>query len=218
MTVVVSALASFVAFLLATASVVAGDRTTDRVRAQAAADSAALAAVAESAPHGGSDPLGTAEKYARLNGAEIVHCTCEPGGDSVELIVEVGDARAAARAVIDPDAFDLAIADEGLNPDLQVAVDRLIAASDGKVHVVSGFRTQTEQATLWNEALARYGDPEVADDWVARPGSSMHNRGLAVDLGGDLALALSLIDRFGLPMYRPLANEPWHFELVGSRP
>jgi hypothetical protein len=46
----------------------------------------------------------------------------------------------------------------------------------------------------------------------------MHNLGLAVDLGGDIDLALELIERLDLPLYRPLTNEPWHFELTGSRP
>jgi hypothetical protein len=70
---------------------------------------------------------------------------------------------------------------------------------------------------LWAEALVKYRDPEVADDWVARPGRSLHEKGLAVDLGGDLELAVSLIARLGLPLHRPLPNEEWHFELTGSR-
>jgi LAS superfamily LD-carboxypeptidase LdcB len=61
--------------------------------------------------------------------------------------------------------------------------------------------------------VARYGDPEVADDWVARPGTSAHERGLAVDLGGDIALAVRLVERLDLPLSRPMAHEPWHFEL-----
>jgi hypothetical protein len=43
----------------------------------------------------------------------------------------------------------------------------------------------------------------------------MHEMGLAVDLGGDLALAERLIERFGLPLASPLSHEPWHFELRG---
>jgi hypothetical protein len=40
---------------------------------------------------------------------------------------------------------------------------------------------------------------------------------MAVDLGGDLSLAVRLITRMHLPLWRPLPNEPWHFELNGSR-
>ena len=46
----------------------------------------------------------------------------------------------------------------------------------------------------------------------------MHERGLAVDLAGDLDLAIEIIGRLDLPLHRPLPNEPWHFELLGSRP
>jgi D-alanyl-D-alanine carboxypeptidase len=90
-------------------------------------------------------------------------------------------------------------------------------ASGGRVQVTSGYRPPQRQTELWDAALVRYGHPEIADDWVARPNSSMHTRGLAVDLGGDIDLAVRIIDELDLPLYRPLPHEPWHFELVGSR-
>ncbi|MDQ1503052.1 MAG: hypothetical protein QOD57_779, partial [Actinomycetota bacterium] len=46
---------------------------------------------------------------------------------------------------------------------------------------VSGYRTVEEQAWLWDGALAKYGDPEIACLWVARPGTSAHQSGRAVD-------------------------------------
>jgi len=105
----------------------------------------------------------------------------------------------------------------GLHPALEEAVRRLIAASGGRVYLVSGFRDHQRQYELWIQALQRYGDPEVADNWVAPPGSSYHERGLAVDLGGDLNLAARLVQELGLPLWRPMSWEPWHFELSGSR-
>ena len=77
--------------------------------------------------------------------------------------------------------------------------------------------SRAEQRILWKAALERYGSPDRADDWVARPGTSMHERGLAVDLGGDLSVAVALVDELRLPLRRPLENEPWHFELEGAR-
>jgi hypothetical protein len=85
------------------------------------------------------------------------------------------------------------------------------------VRVLSGFRSRAQQSVLWADALATYGDPELADDWVAPPGFSMHERGLAVDLGGDLDLARRLIGELGLPLVQPLSHEPGHYELAGSR-
>lgn len=105
----------------------------------------------------------------------------------------------------------------GLHPALAESVARLVAASQGRVWVVSGFRDSARQYELWVQALQKYGDPEIADNWVAPPGSSYHERGLAVDLGGDLALAARLVEELGLPLWRPMSWEPWHFELAGSR-
>ena len=58
-----------------------------------------------------------------------------------------------------------------------------------------------------------YGSRAKAARWVARPGTSVHEAGGAVDVGPDLAAAwLSLHGRaYGLcQTYR---NEPWHYEL-----
>lgn len=123
-----------------------------------------------------------------------------------------------------PDSFS------GLNPQFAGAVDQMVqaAARDGvNLTITSGYRSPELQATLWENALAKYGDPEIADNWVARPGQSMHNKGLAVDFaaagGGLLRDANSReaqwikqnAPRFGLAV--PLANEPWQVELAGAR-
>lgn len=138
----------------------------------------------------------------------------------MQVQVAVGDVTASARAVFEPDMLRPApdmFAANGLDPLLRAAVERLVEASDGRVHVVSGYRSVAEQQVLWTQALQQYGSAEAADDWVAPPGHSMHQRGLAVDLGGDLALAASLVERLGLPLWRPMSYEPGHFELTGSR-
>ena len=191
-----------------------------RARVQLAADAAALAAVAESGPNGRASHEEVAGRFARSNGARLVECWCEPGATSVQVRVALGEATAEARAVLDPAALAPAPLGSGagkLHPRLEQAVDRLIAASGGSVWLNSGYRSPEQQAVLWQEAVARYGDPERADDWVARPGHSMHERGLAVDLGGDLDEAVRLVERLHLPMHRPLPHEPWHFELAAGR-
>lgn len=105
----------------------------------------------------------------------------------------------------------------GMHPTMAAAVQRLIATSGGRIWLVSGFRDAQRQYQLWLGALEKYGSPEIADDWVARPGHSMHEAGVAADLGGDLNLAVRLIEQLELPLWRPMSWEPWHFELVGSR-
>lgn len=98
---------------------------------------------------------------------------------------------------------------------LSSSVQKLIAASGGKVKIVSGKRSTQRQAQLYAAALKKYGSPAAARKWVAPPGRSKHEHGLAFDLGGDIALAARLAPQFGL--HRPMKHEPWHFELAGSR-
>jgi hypothetical protein len=188
--------------------------------AQIAADAAALAAVAESGPYGKGRVREVAQQYAEANGARLMTCDCTPGTSGVQLTVKVDDVVAAARAVLDVALLEPARTTfdrRRLHPLLARAVERLIEASSGRVWVVSGYRSEAEQRILWEEALRRYGSPDRADDWVARPGGSMHERGLAVDFGGDIDAAVGLVRELNLPLHRPLRNEPWHFELMGSR-
>ena len=197
-----------------------GALESQRTRAQTAADAAALAAVAESGPSGGGDPSAVARRFATLNGARLVECLCDRGATAMQVRVEVDGVIADARAVLDPNALvpvGLGFDAGGLDPRLENAVGRLLEAGRGAIRFVSGYRSTARQAELWSEALERYGTAEAADDWVAPPGSSLHERGLAVDLAGDLALAAGIVRRLGLPLWRPLPNEPWHFELTGSR-
>jgi hypothetical protein len=190
-----------------------------RARAQVAADGAALAAAVEGTIAGSGDPVEVATYYAAQNGAQLAHCDCAIGASSVRVTVDISGVSAEAKAVVDPAGLGPATGAGALllDPRLAAAVGELISESNGAVRLGSGFRDRTEQEALWRAALERYGDPEVADDWVARPGSSFHERGLAVDLSGDLTLAVRLVARLGLPLHRPLPWEPWHFELLGSR-
>lgn len=101
------------------------------------------------------------------------------------------------------------------DPRMEKAVNDLVAASGGRIWVVSGYRSEEEQARLWQQALRDYGSEEEARMWVAPPGKSNHGKGIAADLGGDLDLAHELAPRFGL--HFPMSWEPWHAELMGSR-
>jgi len=100
-------------------------------------------------------------------------------------------------------------------------LDRAIAAAKEAgfdVSVTSGERTHKRQQELWEEALAKYGSPEIARKWVAPPGSSMHEKGLAADLQygtGAREWMHANAGRFGLTY--PLGNEPWHIEQAGAR-
>ena len=220
MTLLFGCLSCALAVLLTTFAAHIAAASTSRAHAQTAADAASLAAVAESAPYGGGDPLSVARDFAEANGAELIECLCDVGSTAMQVTVEVDGVIAKSRAVIDVDAMMPADVDSDmapLDPVLRHSIQRVLNASEGHVHIVSGWRSPHEQARLWAEALRTYGNAEAADDWVAPPGHSMHEKGLAVDLGGDLDLAARLVVELDLPLHRPLSHEPWHFELLGAR-
>ncbi|MDQ3646808.1 MAG: D-alanyl-D-alanine carboxypeptidase family protein [Actinomycetota bacterium] len=220
MTVIVAVLACLLSMSLARFGMDLSAITSRRAQAQIAADAAALASVAEAAPYGRGLELHEARRFAELNGAELLECRCADAATVVQVEVVVDGVTARARAVLDPAALFPVVPSAsmaGHHPSLSAALRSLFASAGGRVRVVSGSRSSEAQAALWTQALRRYGDAEAADDWVAPPGSSMHEKGLAVDLGGDLTLAARLVADLSLPLYRPLPHEPWHFELLGSR-
>lgn len=110
---------------------------------------------------------------------------------------------------------------------------------DGSVLAVSGFRSREEQAAIWDEAVAENG-AAFARSYVARPGCSEHETGLAVDvtlstepydfirpsfpdegIGREFrrrAAGFGFIERYraGEEPVTGIAAEPWHFRYVGA--
>ncbi|MTV24103.1 M15 family metallopeptidase [Nitriliruptoraceae bacterium ZYF776] len=78
--------------------------------------------------------------------------------------------------------------------------------------VSSGYRSASEQLALLEAEIESRGSREEALWWVAPPASSMHVRGLAVDInhGPSADWLLEHGARFGL--CKTLAWEWWHFE------
>lgn len=102
----------------------------------------------------------------------------------------------------------------GFVPEFQQALDKLLKATG--LSVTSGFRSVDRQRELWNAAVQKYGSEQAARKWVAPPGHSKHNHGIAADLGGNLSvLNDAMLRKYGL--WRPMSWEPWHVELIGSR-
>ncbi len=118
----------------------------------------------------------------------------------------------------------------GMSPVLQGRIASMFEAAPADIKqglgIYSGFRSTGQQAQLYQEALRKYGSPEIARMWVAPPGHSNHNHGMAADLsynGVSLSSAPPRVvqwlhqnaGRFGLKF--PLANENWHVEPVETR-
>lgn len=103
----------------------------------------------------------------------------------------------------------------GLHPQLRSRLEAMFAANP-KLRLNSGYRSPAHQQRLWNEAVKKYGSPEAARKWVAPPGKSNHNKGLAADIGpsSEYDWLKRNAPKFGLDPYAP---EPWHWELSGTR-
>lgn len=119
-----------------------------------------------------------------------------------------GGTRADAMSGLDP-AFNSALVSL-----FQAAPEDIRAA----LRVNSAYRSPEIQAQLWEGALEKYGSPEAARKWVAPPGNSRHNHGLAADLGFLDAAARGWVHEnatnYGL--HFPMSWEPWHIELAGE--
>lgn len=186
-----------VAFVVALAAVRVGVAANDRARAQAAADATALAAAASGDPE--------ADTIASANGAEVRSISSV--GNDVTVVVRVGSADATAsarRQGVGPGSSSAGTA--GLHPDLAAAIARAESLLGRPLRITSGLRSRVEQEELWrNRGRNRYP--------VARPGTSAHERGLAVDVSVlDLAALVPIATRAGLCRPLPTAD-PVHFRL-----
>lgn len=93
--------------------------------------------------------------------------------------------------------------------------------SSGKVNkkpvVSSAYRSPQKQQALWQAELKKQGgDESKARKWVAPPGKSKHEKGLALDVDYKGGATVKLLESSGLlakyNFSRPLSNEPWHIE------
>lgn len=117
---------------------------------------------------------------------------------------------------------------------------RLMALLNGweSIAPVSGWRSVNEQRKIWNGSMEENG-PEFTRKFVAAPGYSEHQTGLAIDLGlrqenidficpafpysgvcmsfRERAAEFGFVERYpsGRESVTGIAHEPWHFRYVG---
>ena len=138
-----------------------------------------------------------------------------PGGPSIAAAqlqsVAVGGAQRA-------DALT------GLNGPFAAQLAAMVAEAErvfgeGAVRVTSAFRSIERQQELWAEALQKYGSAAEARKWVAPPGSSNHNYGLAADLrfGSPAVQQWFHQQAAGFGLGFPMSWEPWHIEQTDAK-
>lgn len=171
--------------------VLVGERAVTRSRAQTAADAAALASA------GGGDP----GLLAARNGAVIARVD---ESDDVDVVTGIDGVQAAARAARPSDP-----AIGGLDPRLVSAIAAAEVLLGEPVPIVSGFRSRAAQERLWAQ---RETNPYP----VARPGTSLHELGLAIDVPPAFAPRLAGVAG-AVGLCRPLSvTDPVHFVLCGA--
>jgi hypothetical protein len=180
----------------------------DRARARTAADAAALA--------GAADGERAAHEVAGANGADLLEI--ERNDDEIVVQVRVGEVEAYARAratrrPLDVGAGGPANGAGGRRAGLAPAMLAALARADGllgrPVTVVSGLRTRSQQEALWER---RATNPYP----VARPGTSDHERGLAIDVPrADVTDLRRVAPAAGLCQPLP-ATDPIHFIVCGA--
>jgi hypothetical protein len=172
-----------------------GAIVADRAQASAAADAAALAGA-------GADEA-AARALTRRNGGVVV--SYETAGSDVRVRVRIGQVSASARARRSDGAGAGGTA-HGLAPALRAALARAQQLLGQPVPIVSGYRSPETQAALWSR---RSANPYP----VAPPGTSMHERGLAIDVPADFVdRLLTVAPQVGLCHPYP-DTDPIHFEV-----
>lgn len=187
-----------------------GEAGVARAAARTAADASALAGAAEGEV--------AARDVATANGAVLLRY--EVLGQDTRVTVRQGQAEAIARARRKPPpvrggrggaagsttGLRGPNAQGGLAPAMRAALARAEQLLGEPVPITSGFRSTEEQATLY----ARRADNPYP---VAPPGSSAHERGVAVDVpAGFVPRLLSVAGQAGLCQPYP-ENDPIHFEV-----
>lgn len=108
----------------------------------------------------------------------------------------------------------------------------------GSIAAVSGWRSRGEQQEIWDDSIQENGEA-FTQKYVALPGHSEHQTGLAIDLGlrqesidfirpsfpytgicqsfRRRAASFGFIERYGEEKSHitKIAHEPWHFRYVG---
>jgi hypothetical protein len=170
-----------------------GVRAIRGAQVQAGADATALAAAIDPAD---------AAAVASANGVAVESLSVT---DRAEVIVGSSSVSAAAAAELFRPEW------RGLQPDFRAALARAEALLGVRIPIVSGLRTRAEQEALWAN---RHDNPYP----VAVPGTSLHERGLAIDVPLGFAPLLAGVGP-SAGVCQPLpVSDPVHFVLCETRP
>jgi D-alanyl-D-alanine dipeptidase/carboxypeptidase len=136
---------------------------------------------------------------------------------------------------VNPDAVDILLENQTANMLSKVTT---LLNCDHDISPVSGYRTLHEQQKIYTDSLQKHGN-DFTHKYVALPGCSEHQTGLAIDLAEnsgsidfirpdfpytgvcalfrEISVQYGFIERYpaGRDQITHIAHEPWHFRYVG---
>ncbi|MCW3038267.1 MAG: peptidase and DD-carboxypeptidase VanY/endolysin [Solirubrobacterales bacterium] len=179
-----------------------------RRAAQATAERNGAQLIAVSFPQGGSSPAPTRVRVEVLDDIRVGEQRVGAGAIADAELVPAGTLGYAAGDAAQgeypgPYAYRTG---KPMRPDVAAGFDRLAAAAAAAGHtiyVVSGYRSNAEQAVLF----AAHPDPK----WVAPPGTSLHRLGTELDLGPASAYGWIEANASRFHFLKRYPWEPWHF-------
>lgn len=182
-----------------------GNRAAELARAQGASDAAALAAA--TAPDAAT-AASVGQAVATANGADRAEVQWSEEDNVITATVDVDVASAAGETLTRESAAQSEIDPTGLTPAMRAAVARAEQLMGHELTIVSGRRTRAEQQALWdNRHNNRYP--------VARPGTSRHELGEAIDIpSAEVPALLAVAAEVGLCQPLPV-TDPIHFVWCG---
>lgn len=104
-----------------------------------------------------------------------------------------------------------------LDPKLLAAIQdaaRNASTQGVDITITSGWRSRGFQQRLFDDAVRRYDNVDVARQFVASPEESRHVVGEAVDIAGTGASDWLIRNGAQFGLCQIYANENWHFELA----
>jgi hypothetical protein len=136
----------------------------------------------------------------------------EPPGRLQSRTLGAADGEVADGTTVLADVPAVTKLDSALRAALRLAADDA-AAMGVELDVNSGWRSYAYQKQLFEQAVAEHGSAADAERWVARPGTSVHEAGDAVDIGPASAATWLANHGGAFGLCQVYDNEPWHYEL-----
>ncbi|MFI6306597.1 D-alanyl-D-alanine carboxypeptidase family protein [Amycolatopsis thailandensis] len=134
-------------------------------------------------------------------------------GQPLAILEEVPGPDTGPTCAVDKRYVDEATS--GMRPDVIEAWKALLAKAKAQgvtLCVNDGKRSRAQQQQEFDKAVQRFGSVEQAKKWALQPETSMHVKGIAVDI--QPLNSASWVDKNGgaLGWCRRYDNEKWHFE------